>query len=614
MQSSNDIKSVTPDKLESLKHNFDVHFSFFHIGSKIKTSDQRGIEMKHAIMDIRQYHAVDLGFMLKPDEMHCDFVPSDIRDLNLPEKYVCLHPFKNWPSRSWSTYNWNKLVEKLLNSNIPIVIIGKDNTSEHMMRFLRESGFDDRVFDEIGGRKTHSIEKSDVMDLTNKTSLSEAWNVINKAACVVTMDSGILHLAGTTDTWIVQLGSSIDPAFRAPYRKGNQSYKYEYVGGSCKLFCASNMKYYLRDWENGYDGGTPIQSVPLIDTCLENKKTFECHPTADAVFEKIKQIYDGTIEEKKPAEKIDIVKETVSILKKELATEELIKIQSVALGDTIGALAVIDSYAKGNRIGVICKLGDENFSKSYPNMTFHRYDKEPEFDIKSGSYLLDGKFYKSYKRIYYRFEKPLIQGYAEQLDVTKWNRPKIDMNVGERPIKGKYVCFSMHSTAQCKHWNYPEAWDKLCRMLRKEGLTPVCIDQHEMFGTEENWNKVPSSCVKRQGMTLNEIINYIHHSEFFIGISSGLAWVAHAANKKVVMISGVTSKDNEFEEDTLRFINEDVCHGCINKPDVYKFDTGDWMWCPVYKGTKKQFVCTTSISPEEVFEKAIDWYKKFSAQ
>ena len=51
----------------------------------------------------------------------------------------------------------------------------------------------------------------------------------NEAALVVTMDSGILHLAGTTDVHILQLGSSIHPKLRAPWRNGSQSYNYDYV-------------------------------------------------------------------------------------------------------------------------------------------------------------------------------------------------------------------------------------------------------------------------------------------------------------------------------------------------------------------------------------------------
>lgn len=601
---SHDIKNVTEDYLNYLKRNFDVHFTFFHIGKKIQTSDTRGVEMKHAVMDIRQYHAVDLGFMLKDDELHCDFVPGKIREIELPRNYVCIHPFKNWPSRTWDTNNWKALVSMLLDANIPVVVIGKDKTSEDMIKYLKESGYDDRVFREIDDRKTDKIEVAGVLDLTNSTSISEAWHVIDKSACVVTMDSGILHLAGTTDTWIIQLGSSIDPEFRAPYRKGSQKYKYEHVGGSCNIFCASNMKYYLRDWEHGYDGGTPIQSVTLLDSCLEKKKTFECHPSPEKVFDTIRKIYDETY---RKIQSIDTGAEISKILKQELTEEELIKIQSGSLGDTIGALTVIEAYSEGKKIAVISKLGAETFGLSYPNITFYPHECEPEFDSKSGTYLLRGAFYKDFKRIFYKFEKPLIEGYAEQLGVSSWNRPKIDVKIGERPIRGRYICFSMHSTAQSKHWNYPDGWDKLCRMLRKKGLTPVCIDRFESFGIEGHWNKVPNSCVKRQGLSLEEMTNYIHHSEFFIGISSGLSWVAHAVGKPVVMISGVTTKDNEFKEDTLRIINEKVCHGCINFPDKYPFDTGDWLWCPEHRETTRQFECTKTISPEQVFQQILDW-------
>ena len=98
------------------------------------------------------------------------------------------------------------------------------------------------------------------------------------------MDSGILHLAGTTDTHIIQLGSSIKPEYRAPYRNGNQDYKYNYVAGSCGLHCASDLTYSLRDWGH-------IQSVTLIGNCLEKKPTFECNPSFNSVFEVVKKMW-----------------------------------------------------------------------------------------------------------------------------------------------------------------------------------------------------------------------------------------------------------------------------------------------------------------------------------
>ena len=283
----------------------------------------------------------------------------------------------------------------------------------------------------------------------------------------------------------------------------------------------------------------------------------------------------------------------------------LIKVVSKALGDTIGAMAVIDSFREktGNDVYVIANLDSHFFSNSYPYLKVLSYDlPAPKKDDSNNKWHLDNESYDEYIEIFYIFEKPLIAGYAEQLGVESWKRPKVDVTTSDRPIKSKYVCFSMHSTAQCKHWNYPDGWDKLCRILRKSGYTPVCIDRFESFGSDGNWNPVPKSCVKKNGIDLTEMIKYISHCEFFIGLSSGLSWVAHAVGKPVVMISGVTSEDNEFSEDTVRIINKSVCHGCINKSE-HKFDGGDWFWCPVHKGTPRHFECTTSITPESVFDK-----------
>jgi len=120
----------------------------------------------------------------------------------------------------------------------------------------------------------------------NKTSLSQAWHLINNSTCFITMDSGLLHLAGTTDAEIIMLGSAIKPEFRKPYRQGSQNYKLSYILGGCDLHCCSDMKHGVKEWGD-------IQGVPPLIGCLENKKTFECHPMVGKVIEKIKNIMDN---------------------------------------------------------------------------------------------------------------------------------------------------------------------------------------------------------------------------------------------------------------------------------------------------------------------------------
>jgi autotransporter strand-loop-strand O-heptosyltransferase len=84
-----------------------------------------------------------------------------------------------------------------------------------------------------------------------------------------------------------------------------------------------------------------------------------------------------------------------------------------------------------------------------------------------------------------------------------------------------------------------------------------------------------------------------------ITIGSGLSWIAWALNKKVVMISGFSKPFCEFQSNCIRIINENVCNGCFNDTR-YDFNRGDWNWCPVNKGTDKQFECTKNITPDDV--------------
>jgi ADP-heptose:LPS heptosyltransferase len=245
---------------EILKETHDI-FETFDIVYR-----PNGVVNKHNTMDIRQFHAITLGFMLTKEEMSLDYQPStSISISNLPEKYVLIHPVQNWNSRTWSSNNW-KLLTKLLNEKgISVISIGK-NDSE-----LGGSNVDKPVFD---------FEIENGLNLVNKTTLDETWYLIENSICFVTMDSGLLHLAGTTDSEIIQLGSSINPEFRAPYRYGSQEYKYHYVRGGCGLNCASDVKYGVREWGS-------IHGIPSLVDCLEHKPTFECHPSVIQVYNKV---------------------------------------------------------------------------------------------------------------------------------------------------------------------------------------------------------------------------------------------------------------------------------------------------------------------------------------
>jgi autotransporter strand-loop-strand O-heptosyltransferase len=153
----------------------------------------------------------------------------------------------------------------------------------------------------------------------------------------------------------------------------------------------------------------------------------------------------------------------------------------------------------------------------------------------------------------------------------------------------KFVTIATNSTAGCKFWTR-EAWQTLINHLVSSGYDVINVSK------ERN---TFNNCMQLEDVSMEHTMDVIYYSEFFIGLSSGLSWLAWALNKKVVMISNFTEDNHEF--DCVRITNKKVCHGCWNNPN-FKFDKGDWTWCPIHKGTDRQFECHTSITPEMVID------------
>lgn len=288
-----------------------------------------------------------------------------------------------------------------------------------------------------------------------------------------------------------------------------------------------------------------------------------------------------------------------------------IDLVSNAMGDTIACVPYVSEYQKTHDVDVTLSINDPYIfllEDCYPNIKFVGRKDVVNFDEKIN--------------LEYIFHKSVQGGYAEQLgfDNPKYIRPEVLIPEMNRPIKNKYVVFGVHSTAQLKYWNHPSGlggqseafnWNLLSNILRKRGYTPVTVEQHELFGNPPFFNGVPSKSNKQIGKTLFEATNIIKHSEFYIGLSSGMSWVAHALGKKVAMISNFSEDWNEFDlslDDYIRITNKNVCHGCWNRINIeHTFDKDDWYWCPKHKNTERQFECHKSITVDDVMEQINKW-------
>lgn len=273
-----------------------------------------------------------------------------------------------------------------------------------------------------------------------------------------------------------------------------------------------------------------------------------------------------------------------------------------ALGDTIAFMPVVEKFAKTLihplYVGINKHFLDM-FHGLYGNIIL--VDKDTMQDNSDTLY------------VHYKFDKPIQHGYAEQLGLENFEyiRPRINGSGKERPLKNKYVTFSVHSTAQCKYWNHPDGrkkqvtsdnWNDLSGLFRKMNITPVCVDKWETFGVSPLFNGVPKKSLNIIDRSLTEAINYIEHSEFYIGLSSGMSWVAHALGKPVCMIANFLNEHNEFAlgiNDYLRITEKSVCNDCWY---TNEFNSGDWYWCPKFQNTDREFECHKVITPQRVME------------
>jgi autotransporter strand-loop-strand O-heptosyltransferase len=189
-------------------------------------------------------------------------------------------------------------------------------------------------------------------------------------------------------------------------------------------------------------------------------------------------------------------------------------------------------------------------------------------------------------------------GYILGVD-PKEEAPRIILEDDTRPMEEPYVCIAVQSTTQAKYWNNPNGWHQLVKFLTEAGYKVVCVDRSNVHGTGIVYNHIPHGVIDQTGeRPLVERVRWMRHAEFFVGLSSGLSWLAWAAGPPVVMISGFTSAQNEFDT-PYRVINYHVCNSCWNDPRL-RFDHTDFLWCPRHKDTARQFECTRLITAEQV--------------
>ena len=296
-----------------------------------------------------------------------------------------------------------------------------------------------------------------------------------------------------------------------------------------------------------------------------------------------------------------------------------------ALGDTIAWFAMVAQFAKlhdKTRINLLMNESCHNLFdwSKYPNIYIKNKDYFELRHIQKG-------LYATYRiSMYYGNEKeddvynnPVdyrISGLAKiasnilgmyDVDLVK---PAIAPRLEEaRRTKGhKYVVIATKTTCHVKHWLNPLGWNTVVEYLQSLGYLVYCIDRDDCVFGHEKGNEshfsafyTPSKALDYTGkISLSSRLNFIKHAELFIGLSSGLSWLAWLTETPVVMISNFTAAHNEFYT-PYRVMNRTVCNSCWND-SRHKFINSDWFYCPRHRNDTHAHECQRMISSQMVID------------
>ena len=193
---------------------------------------------------------------------------------------------------------------------------------------------------------------------------------------------------------------------------------------------------------------------------------------------------------------------------------------------------------------------------------------------------------------------PMLNMGREILNLGHYKK-KIYHPTKPRKILEPYVCIAAQTSMTVKAWLNAKGWDEVVAYLKSLGYRVLCIDKNSEQTDHGLTIKMPSGAEDFTGdISLLERVNLLAYADFFIGLGSGLSWLAWAVDIPVILISGISSSWCEFEN-PYRVINRLVCNSCHNDTTL---KWPQFELCPYHKNTPRAYECSRAISGRQVIE------------
>lgn len=290
----------------------------------------------------------------------------------------------------------------------------------------------------------------------------------------------------------------------------------------------------------------------------------------------------------------------------------LIQFPRGALGDTLAWFPYAAAFTREHQCKTTIVMPahiSDIYRKTHPHIIFADPDpNDTEFRKKFFASYRVALFYNDHENCHQPRDFR-ITGLASTarniLDLSNVHDPiPPDPTIKAKKTDTPYVCIGTQSTMQAKYWNNPNGWKEVISFLKKSGYRVISIDRNYVAGhTSPNknptYNYIPNGCEDETGnRPLSERIAWLRGAAFFIGLSSGLSWLAKACDTPTIMISGFTDPSNEFEADA-RIWSPIPCNSCWNDRTI-TFDPRNYHWCPRHENTHRAWECSRFITAHQV--------------
>ena len=267
-----------------------------------------------------------------------------------------------------------------------------------------------------------------------------------------------------------------------------------------------------------------------------------------------------------------------------------IRMDSWAIGDEIAWMPIIEEYRKqSGKTVMVSTFFNSIFAPVFPDIIFCQPNNilhnipRIYMGVKVDNDK-DNKFsHKNWR------DQPLQKVATDTLGMEYTPiQPKVHIPDIDIPFND-YICISEHTSRKSKYWHYENGWQNVVDYCNSRNIMVVVCSKEP--------TKLRNVIDRTGDHPLVNRCALINKAKAFVGVSSGLYWVAQGTDTPSILISGATRWTHEEMFNGYRIgTPEGYCQGCINNP---KYDFNDQLDCP----ENKDYECSKRITSDMVVEK-----------